>query len=148
MLPQSNYFGQTPDPSKDPFDRRKVKQLDDISFEESDENDDFEDVKNLKRLPRTVLTEESLKQYLGPETERLNLEHHYWIKENFIDKIGRMANILKELSLRRLKISNRAFTEIVLHLKSLEIIDISDCPNINNAGVKVLLDNNKNLQQI
>ena len=37
LLPQSNYFGQSPDPAKDPYDRRKVKQLDDISFEESEE---------------------------------------------------------------------------------------------------------------
>lgn len=25
ILPQHNYFGQTPDPTKDPYDRRKVK---------------------------------------------------------------------------------------------------------------------------
>lgn len=25
ILPMSNYHGQTPDPSKDPYDRRKVK---------------------------------------------------------------------------------------------------------------------------
>ena len=46
---------------KDPYDRRKVKQLNDISFEESEEDEEFEDIKNLKRLPRTVVTEESLK---------------------------------------------------------------------------------------
>lgn len=106
---------------KDPYDRRKVKQLNDISFEESEEGEDeeFEDVKNLKRLPRTVITEETLKQYLGVETEKINLEHHYWLKDNFIDKIGRMAPNLKDISLRRLKISNRAFQEIVMHLKHL-----------------------------
>lgn len=110
ILPQSNYYGQHPDPMKDPYDRRKVKQLNDISFEESEEEEEeFEDIKNLKRLPRTVVTEESLKQYLGPETEKINLEHHYWLKDNFIDKIGRMAPNLKEICLRRLKISNRAF---------------------------------------
>ncbi len=100
----------------------------------------------MKRLPKTVITEESLKAYLGSETERLNLEHHYWIKDNFIDKIGRMAPNLSELSLRRLKISNRAFSEIVLHVKRLERIDISDCPNIHVTGMKILLDNNKGLR--
>lgn len=64
------------------------------------------------------------------ETEKLNLEHSYWIKDNFLDKVGRMAPNLRELSLRRLKISNRAFTEIVTYVKNLVRIDISDCPSI------------------
>jgi hypothetical protein len=72
----------------------------------------------------------------------LNLEHHYWIKENFLDKIGRMAPNLKELCLRRLKISNRAFSLIVMDLKRLERIDISDCHLVESSGVKILLDNN------
>jgi hypothetical protein len=92
-----------------------------------------------------VITEETLKQYLGSETEKLNLEHHYWIKDNFIDKIGRMAPNLRELSLRRLKISNRAFSDIVLHLKKLERIDVSDCPNIQATALKILIDNNRSL---
>jgi hypothetical protein len=91
--------------------------LNDISFEETDSEEDFEDIRSVRRLPRTVLTEEHLKQYLGMETERLNLEHHYWLKDNFIDKIGRMAHNLKELSLRRLRVSDRAFSEIVTHLR-------------------------------
>lgn len=131
---------------KDPYNRRKVKQLNDISFEESEDEDEFEDIKNLKRLPRTVITEESLKQYLGAETEKVNLEHHYWLKDNFIDKIGRMAPNLRELCIRRLKISNRAFSEIVMNLKKLENIDISDCPNIHYSGMHILLDNNKCLR--
>lgn len=86
--------------------------MNDISFSESDE-DEVEDIKCLKRLPKTVITEEALKKYLGPETERVNLEHHYWVKDNFIDKIGRMAPNLTELSLRRMNVSNRAFTCVV-----------------------------------
>jgi hypothetical protein len=93
-------------------------------------------------LPRTIITEETLKEYLGVETEKLDLEHHYWIKEGVLDKIGRMAVNLKELSLRRMKISNRAFTSIACELKRLERIDISDCNNIEPSGFKVLLDNN------
>lgn len=103
----SNYFGQAPDPEKDPYIRRQVKQLNDISFEESDEGEEtFENIKNVKRLPQTILTEESLKVYLSKETEKLNLEHSYWLKDSFLDKIGRMAPNLRELSLRRLKITN------------------------------------------
>jgi hypothetical protein len=52
LLPLQSYFGKTPDPLKDPYDRRKVKQLNDISFEEdSCEEEEFEDTKHLKRLP-------------------------------------------------------------------------------------------------
>jgi len=60
-----------------------------------------------------VLTEENLRLYLSKETDKLDLEHAYWLKDVFLDKIGRMAPNLKELSLRRLKITNRAFTEIM-----------------------------------
>jgi hypothetical protein len=57
LYPLQSYFGATPDPQKDPYDRRKVKQLNDISFEDSgasgsdDDNLVFEETKNLKRLP-------------------------------------------------------------------------------------------------
>ena len=81
----------------------------------------------MKRLPQTILTEENLKLYLTNETERLNLEHAYWLKDVFLDKIGRMAQNLREISLRRLRISNRAFSEMVTHLKRLQIVDLSDC---------------------
>lgn len=42
-------------------------------------------------MPRTILNEENLREYLSEETLRLNLENHYWIKNNMIDKVGRMA---------------------------------------------------------
>jgi hypothetical protein len=77
-----------------------------------------------------VLTEENLRQYLSKETEKLDLEHAYWLKDVFLDKIGRMAPNLKELSLRRLKITNRAFIEIMNQLKQIEIIDIAECSNL------------------
>jgi hypothetical protein len=59
-----------------------------------------------------------------------------------------MAPNLRELCLRRMKISNRAFTAIVAELKRLEKIDISDCHLIESSGVKVLLDNNIFLKYI
>jgi F-box and leucine-rich repeat protein 2/20 len=125
--------------------------LNDISFEESDDEDGddedvehtFEGTKALKRLPQTILTEENLKVYLTGETERLNLEHAYWLKDVFLDKIGRMAPNLRELSLRRLRISNRAFSELVTQLKRLEIVDLSDCNLIADSGLKVMLVNNQ-----
>jgi hypothetical protein len=48
IWPMDNYFGKKPNPDDDPFNRRTVKQLNDISFSE-DSEDDFEDVKALKR---------------------------------------------------------------------------------------------------
>jgi hypothetical protein len=87
--------------------------------------------------------------YLTHETERLNLEHAYWLKDVFLDKIGRMAPNLRELSLRRLRISNNAFTELVTYLRRLEIVDLSDCMSIGESGLKLMLVNNqKTLQQL
>lgn len=65
-----------------------MKALNDISFES---DDDWEEVRNLKRMPKTILNAENLKEYLSPDTLRLNLENHYWINNNMIDKIGVMA---------------------------------------------------------
>ncbi len=145
-MPMQNYFGPTPNPEKDPYDRRKVKQLNDISFEESEDSEtgeaEFENIRNIKRLPKTVLTEENLRTYLTHETEKLDLEHAYWLKDVFIDKIGRMSPNLVELSLRRLKISNRAFTEIMQCLKQLQIVDVADCSNIQESGIELMLKNN------
>lgn len=139
LLPLTNYFGKKPEPGKDPYDRRQVQQLNDISFEE-DSEDDFEDVKNAKRQPRTVLTEENLKKYLSEETLKLNLEHHYWLKDTFLNKIGRMAPNLRILSLRRLKITDESFTTIFGSLTQLEVLDISDCPFIDVPGFTKFLD--------
>jgi hypothetical protein len=40
-------LGKKPDPKDDPFNRRVVKGLNDISFEE--DSDDWEEIRNLKR---------------------------------------------------------------------------------------------------
>jgi len=93
---------------------RKVKELNDISFEE---DEDWEEIRNLKRMPRTILNEENLREYLSEETLRLNLENHYWIKNNVIEKIGRMAPNLQVLSLRRMKfVNNLVFAQIFKYL--------------------------------
>ncbi len=105
MLPLKNYLGKQPGKDEDRYDRRIVPQLSDINFEE-DSEDDFEDVKNIKRQPATVLTEENLRGILTEETIKLNLEHHYWLKDNFLNKLGRLAPNLQILSLRRMAISS------------------------------------------
>ena len=87
-----------------------------------------------------MLTEENLKRYLSEETTKLNLEHHYWLKDNFLNKIGRMAPNLKVLSLRRLKITNDSFGELFKALKQLQVLDISDCPFIEASGFLKFLE--------
>lgn len=126
IWPMDNYYGKKPDPEKDPFNRRTVKQLNDISFSE-DSEDDFEDVKALKRQRRTVLTEENLRKYLSAETIKLNIEHHNWLKDSFLNKIGKMAPNLTQLSLRRLAITEESFSILCNHLLHIENMDITDC---------------------
>ena len=138
IQPLANYFGKKPDLAKDKFDRNVVSKLSDISFEE-DAEDDFEDIKNIKRQPKTVLTEENLRRYLSEETLKIDLEHHHWLSDGFINKIGRMAPNLRVRSVRRLKISDQSFYDIANALKVLERIDISDCPFITERGMIKLI---------
>ena len=146
LYPQSAYFGADPNMQEDRFVQREVKMLNDISFEE---DDDWEEVKNLKRMPRTILNEENLREYLSEETLRLNLENHYWIKNNMIDKIGRMAPNIQVLSLRRMKfITNPVFAQIFKYMKSLKRIDLTDCAGLLPSACSLLIDHNKGLSHL
>ena len=105
----SNYFGRQNDQAKDRFDRRVVKQLDDITFEsEEDEDGEIEEVKNLRRMGGTILTEDNLKRYLNHDMEKLYLDYHYWISNHFLSKMSFMAPNIGDLSIRGLKISTEA----------------------------------------
>ncbi len=120
--------------------------MNDIEFEE---DDDWEEIKNLKRMQRTILNEENLRQYLSEETLRLNLENHYWIKNNMIDKIGRMAPNIQVLSLRRMKfITNPVFAQIFKYMRDLRKIDLTDCEGLLPTAGCLLVDNNKSLSHI
>jgi hypothetical protein len=83
----------------------------------------------------TVLTEDNLRKILDEQTTKLNLEHHYWLKDNFLNKLGRLAPNLVELSLRRLNISNESFIDIFRYCRSVEKLDICDCPSIEESGM-------------
>ena len=114
VYPPANYFGKPPKEGEDPFNKRQVRQLNDISFSE---DSDEEDIRNIKRMPKTIMNEENLKQVLSTETLGLNLENHYWLKNNIISKVGRMSPNLLSLSLRRMKfITNPTFAEIFRNL--------------------------------
>jgi len=146
LYPQAAFFGKDPSQSADVFCQRKVKALNDISFEEDSE---WEEVKNLKRMPRTVINEENLREYLSEETLRLNLENHYWIKNNMIEKIGRMAPNIMHLSLRRMKfITNPVFAEIFKYMHSLVRIDLTDCLGLLPTACNLLIDHNRQLSHV
>ena len=146
LYPQSAFFGKNPDLQEDRFVQREVKMLNDISFEE---DDDWEEVKNLKRMPRTILNEENLREYLDGETLRLNLENHYWIKNNMIEKIGRMAPNIQVLSLRRMKfITNPVFAQVFKYMKSIQRIDLTDCLGLLDTACSLLIDHNRNLSHL
>lgn len=100
-------------------------------------------------MPKTILNEENLREYLSEETLRLNLENHYWIKNNMIDKVGRMAPNIQVLSLRRMKfITNPVFAEIFKYMKQIRRIDLTDCSGLLTSACNLLIDNNKSLSHI
>ena len=62
IYPPSNFFGRPPEEGEDPYNRRVVRKLNDISF--SDDSDP-EEIANLKRMPKTVMNAENLKEVLS-----------------------------------------------------------------------------------
>ena len=141
IYPASNYFGRTPNANEDPYNRRVIRKLNDISFED---DSDPEEIMNLKRMPKTIMNEENLKRVLTEETLGLNLENHYWLKDDILSKLGRMAPNLLFLSLRRMKfISNPVFAEIFHCLTSLQKVDLSDCDGLLTSACNLMIDQNK-----
>lgn len=53
-------------------------------------------------MPIQVFTEENLVKVLTDETEKVNLENHYWLSNNTLSKIGALAPNLTTLSVRRM----------------------------------------------
>ena len=81
------------------------------------------------------MTEENLRKILNSDTTKLNLEHHYWLKEGFLNKLGRLAPNLITLSLRRLAITNESFISIFKYMRNVEVLDIADSPMIEWSGM-------------
>lgn len=131
----------------DPYTRRKVKQLTDVNLIEEQEP---EELMNLKRQPLKVMTEENLVRVLTEETERLNLENHYWLSTTFLGKLGMMAPNITELSLRRMSnnITNVAFAEMFKCMKFLEIVDLSDCTGLHSSALQMMVKGNPNLEEL
>lgn len=126
--------------------RRKVKQLNDIDLLEDKEP---EELMNISRLPSKVLTEENLVRILSLETQKLNLENHYWLSSKFLGKLGMMAPNLTELSLRRMpNISNLAFADMFKALTQLVTVDLSDCVALHTTALQLLIRNNPQLEDL
>ena len=73
-------------------------------------------------------------------TIRVNLEHHYWLKDSFLSRIGKMAPNLKEICIRRVNISNQAFTLMVNDLVKVEKFDMCDCAQVEDTGFLELIN--------
>ena len=100
-------------------------------------------------MPKTILNEENLREYLNEDTLRLNLENHYWIRNNMIQNIGRMAPNLMVLSLRRMKfITNPVYAEVFKYLRHLEKVDLTDCLGLLPTACSLMIDNNKKLAHL
>ena len=124
ILPQSSFFGKASNEDSN-FARRKIPQINDVQLAE---NTEPEEIKNLKRMPITVMDEDNLPRLLSDETEKLNLENHYWISNGFFAKLGHLAPNLTQLSLRRMPhVSNISFAEIFGYLTKLVTADFSGC---------------------
>lgn len=100
-------------------------------------------------MPKTIMNEENLRKCLCEETLGLNLENHYWLKNETISKIGKMAPNLIYLSLRRMKfISNPIFAEIFQSLTNLQKVDLSDCDGLLATATTLLVDNNRQISHL
>ena len=91
----------------------------------------------------------NLRKYLNDETIKLNLEHHNWLKDSLLNKLGKMAPNLQQLSLRRLAITDDSFGILCTNLNHIECLDISDCYLIQEGSfIKFLENNGKSLQRL
>ena len=100
-------------------------------------------------MPKTILNEENFKECVTEDTTRVVLENHYWLRNNILSKLGRMAPNLQMLSLRRMKnITNPVFAEIFQSLKQLTHIDLTDCHGLLPTATNLMLDHNKELEYV
>lgn len=65
-----------------------MTQVGDIKYTQADQP---EENRHLKRLPNAILTEQSLKDMLGPELEYLNLSNQTWVTNEHLTRLGFLA---------------------------------------------------------
>lgn len=94
---------------------KTMKKIGDISFEE--EIFEPEVIKQLKRFTPDNLNNEVLKEYLNDQVQILNLSNHYWITQDVLHKLGRLAINLKILNLKSMGIVNNSLENILANAK-------------------------------
>lgn len=89
-----------------------------------------------------------MKEIIDKNTEKLNIENHYWIKEDFISKLGRLAPNLKMINFKGINMSTKSFMDCVCWLQKLQIVEISHCWSLEPAAITVLVQNNPHIHQL
>lgn len=107
IFPKRIFLGEKPSTEFS----KPMKRIGDISFEE--EVYEPENVTHLKRWTPDNITNESIKDFLSSEVKILNIENHYWLSQDVISKIGRLAINLVDLNLRNLEILNPSLEMIL-----------------------------------
>lgn len=112
---------------------KPLKRIGDISFEE--EAYETEDIKSLKRNTYEFIDNDSIKEILNDEVEKLSIENHYWLSQDVVSKIGRLASQLIDLNLRNLKINSSHLHQIVSYLKRISSLNISECEYLDENSL-------------
>ena len=139
MFPKSAMLGPKPDPNFE----NPVKKIGDISFEE--DTTEGEGVKNLSRLPPENITEEWVKDNLNEKVTKINFSNCYWLSKDLVSKLGRLDPNLKTIILKNLDLSNYIVENIIVHCKSLEVLDISNCTGLASGLLDIISEKGQNL---
>ena len=139
MFPKSAMLGPKPDPNFE----NPVKKIGDISFEE--DTTEGEGVKNLSRLPPENITEEWVKDNLNEKVTKINFSNCYWLSKDLVSKLGRLDPNLKIIILKNLDLSNYIVENIIVHCKSLEVLDISNCTGLASGLLEIISEKGQNL---
>ena len=139
MFPKSAMLGPKPDPNFE----NSVKKIGDISFEE--DTTEGEGVKNLSRLPPENITEEWVKDNLNEKVTKINFSNCYWLSKDLVSKLGRLDPNLKKISLKNLDLSNYIVENIIVHCKSLEELDISNCTGLASGFLEIIAEKGQSL---
>lgn len=94
---------------------KTMKKIGDISFEE--EIFEPEVIKQLKRFTPDNLNNDVLKEFLNDQVQILNLSNHYWITQDVLHKLGKLAVNLKVLNLKSMAIVNSSLENILANAK-------------------------------
>lgn len=140
MLPLSNILGS----NKDGNYNRKVRQIGEVYYNPVNEG---EEMRHLKKLPNTVLNEHNLLEIMDSNLEYLDLQYKTDISNDLINKIGYLAENIKELVLIAVPITNEILIELGISCKKLSAIDISLCKSVEEFAVTRFINSRNSLRK-